>query len=72
MTAVLRAAFSWATQHFAGLHFGDGRLSNRIVKVASAMAAAPDHSLVDPHRNRADLEAAYRLLNNPKVTPAEI
>ena len=36
------------------------------------MAAAPDHSLPDQHRNWADLKAAYRFLNNPQVTPAEI
>ncbi len=36
------------------------------------MAAAPDHSLPDQHRNWADLKAAYRFLNNPEVTPAEI
>jgi hypothetical protein len=42
------------------------------VKVASAMAAAPDHSLPDQHDRWADLKAAYRFLNHPKVTPTEI
>ncbi len=36
------------------------------------MAAAPDQSLVEQHRNWADLEAAYRFVNYPEVTPAEI
>lgn len=36
------------------------------------MAAAPDHSLPDRHEDWADLKAAYRFLNNPKVTPEGI
>lgn len=36
------------------------------------MAAAPEQSLPDRHENWADLKAAYRFLNNPKVTPAEL
>lgn len=36
------------------------------------MAAAPQQSLPDQHEAWADLKAAYRFLNNPKVTPAEL
>ena len=36
------------------------------------MAAAPDQSLPDQYATWADLKAAYRFLNNPKVTPAEL
>jgi hypothetical protein len=36
------------------------------------MATAPDRSLPHQHESWADLKAAYRFLNNPKVTPAEL
>lgn len=36
------------------------------------MAAAPDQSLPQRHEDWADLKAAYRFLNNPKVTPEGI
>lgn len=44
----------------------------RVLNVAAAMAAAPDQSLPDQHETWGDLKAAYRFLNNPKVTPAEL
>lgn len=44
----------------------------RVIRIAAAMAAAPDHSLPDQHEDWADLKAAYRFLNNPKVTPEGI
>ena len=36
------------------------------------MAAAPGESLPGQNGNWADLQAAYRFFNNPKVTPAQI
>ncbi len=36
------------------------------------MAEAPDRSLPDQHENWGDIKAAYRFLNNPKVTPEGI
>jgi hypothetical protein len=42
------------------------------LKVAAAMAAAPDHSLPDQHKDWGDIKAAYRFLSNPKVTPEAI
>lgn len=44
----------------------------RVLKVAAAMAEAPDRSLPDRHKNWGDIKAAYRFLNNPKVTPEGI
>ena len=41
----------------------------RVLKVAAAMAAAPDRSVPDQHKDWGDIKAAYRFLNNPKVTP---
>lgn len=42
------------------------------MRVATAMAGAPDHSLPNQHGAWSDLKAAYRFLNNPKVTPEGI
>jgi hypothetical protein len=42
------------------------------VKIAAAMAAAPDKSVPDQHDDWCDVKAAYRFLNNPKVTPQGI
>ena len=36
------------------------------------MAAAPDGSIPDQHKDWGDIKAAYRFLNNPKVTPEGI
>jgi len=36
------------------------------------MAESPDRSLPDQHENWGDIKAAYRFLNNPKVTPEGI
>jgi hypothetical protein len=44
----------------------------RVLKVAAAMAAAPDHSVPDQHKEWGDIKAAYRFLNNPKATPEAI
>ena len=44
----------------------------RVVKIASAMTTSPDHSLPERHEDWGDLKAAYRFLNNPKVTPEGI
>jgi hypothetical protein len=44
----------------------------RVLKVASAMAAAPDQSLPKQHPAWGDLKAAYGFFNNSKVTPAEL
>lgn len=44
----------------------------RVVKVAAAMASAPDHSLPEQHEHWGDLKAAYRFLHNPKATPEGI
>ena len=44
----------------------------RVVKIAAALAAAPNHSLPDQHDGWGELKAAYHFLDNPKVTPEGI
>ena len=40
--------------------------------MAAALAEAPDRSLPDRHESWGDIKAAYRFLNNPKVSPERI
>ena len=59
--AAIRADLLWRLPSF-----------KRVVTIAAAMATAPNQSLPERHENWADLKAAYRFLNNPKVTPEGI
>jgi hypothetical protein len=54
-------------EEFAGLDLGDPRRTRRITKIAAAMAKHPQASLPSALGTAADLEAAYRLLNNEQV-----
>ena len=50
----------WAQEQFGGVDLGDARLDGRTLRIAAAMAAAPDRSLPDQHGSWADIKAAYR------------
>lgn len=54
-------------EEFAGLDLGDPRRTRRIVKIAAAIAKHPQASLPSSLGTDAELEAAYRLLNNEHV-----
>ncbi|HEX2676341.1 MAG TPA: IS4 family transposase [Polyangiales bacterium] len=51
-----------------GAKLGDERLSQRLVEVSTALARKPDQSFPKAMEGEAQLEAAYRLLSNPKVS----
>jgi hypothetical protein len=57
---------------FDGAHFGDQRLSKRLTKIASDLAAAPDDSFPQATADSAALEGLYRFLGNELVDPATI
>ena len=59
------------TEEFEGAALGDERRNARLVKLAAAIARQPDQSFPKA-LSSAELEAAYRFLNNVKVEPAEI
>src|SRR5438093_1398831 len=48
--------------------FGDVRLTARAKKIADALSERPGDSFPDVFRADADLEAAYRFVNNSRVT----
>lgn len=53
---------------FLGADFADRRLSERLVVVAGALAAAPERSLPQAIASRGQLDAAYRFFGNDRVT----
>lgn len=57
---------------FAASDFGDQRLNKRIVRVAERFGKHCNCSIPAASGGRAEMEAAYRFMNNPKVTPDKI
>lgn len=54
-------------REFTGLDLGDPRRSERVLKMVEAMAKRPQDSLPASLGTEAELEGAYRLLNNEQV-----
>ena len=55
-----------------GAEFGDQRLTKRLGKVVEELGAKPTMSVPAATHGRAEMEAAYRFFDNPKVTPEKI
>jgi hypothetical protein len=55
-----------------GISLGDKRLNQRSRKVIEALAANPEASINAATTGWADTQAAYRLFNNPNVSPEQI
>ena len=53
---------------FTYTYFGDARLTNRLCKVAAALACDPTATLPESCATEADVEGMYRLLNNERMT----
>jgi hypothetical protein len=51
---------------------GDKRLDRRLCKVIEELGESPSLSIPAATQGRAEMEAAYRLFDNPKVTPEKI
>jgi hypothetical protein len=52
--------------------FGDQRLTRRLGKIIDELEAKPTMSVPAATRGRAEMEAAYRFFDNPKVSPERI
>lgn len=52
--------------------FGDLRLTARLALIVEQLGAKPTMSVPATSRGRAEMEAAYRFFDNPKVTPDKI
>jgi hypothetical protein len=59
-------------QEAAGVDFGDTRLNDRLREVLVAFGKAPQLSIPAALGGRSEMEGAYRLFANPRVTPEEI
>lgn len=55
-----------------GADFGDERLGKRLMKVVHELGGKPNDSIPGATYSRAEMEAAYRLFANPKVSPDKI
>jgi hypothetical protein len=57
-----------AADELTGLKLGDRRLENRAVRIVAAMAQAPEKSLPQAVADDAELQGAYGLIGNKRVT----
>jgi len=65
-------AGEWAEELWGQAELGDQRRTKRVVRLAAQLAAQPGQHLPQQCGNWADLKAAYRLLNHPALTPAQL
>lgn len=62
----------WVTQEFARADLRDKRLDRRLVKTAEQLTKSPGSPINEACGTWASTQAAYRLFNNPKASPAAI
>jgi hypothetical protein len=55
-------------EEFHGADLGDARRTDRLLRIVDAIARQPDKSFPQLAAGEAELEALYRLLNNPAVS----
>lgn len=55
-------------EEFEGADLGDARRTDRLLRIADAIVRQPDKSFPQMAAGEAELEALYRLLNNPTVS----
>lgn len=63
---------SWAVAEFAEVALKDERLDRRCPRIASALEQHPTLPLNQALADWADVKAAYRFMDHPKVTPAAL
>lgn len=66
-TITLKPAGQWAQEEFAFADLGEPRLNKRVVNIATHLAASPGGTLPQAFPNWAELKAAYRFFDNPRV-----
>lgn len=71
-TGTGRTEENWAVTEFAEADLGDARRTQRVIRVATVLAQQPMASLPEACGSAAELKAAYRVLDNEAVTPAEL
>jgi hypothetical protein len=71
-TSALEPAQQWAQNEFGFADVGEPRLNKRLVKIATNLAANPAGTLPQAFTDWAELKAAYRFFDNPKVDYAKV
>jgi hypothetical protein len=66
-TSTLKPAGQWAQEEFAFADLGEPRLNKRMVQIATNLAASPGGTLPQAFADWAELKAAYRFFDNPRV-----
>src|SRR5690349_1070744 len=62
----------WAVKTFGAVECGDQRRTDRLIKVASALAKNPSASLPCASETWGETAGAYRFLSNPDVSYEQI
>src|SRR6476661_5469111 len=62
----------WAVETFGTVECGDPRRTDRLIKVASALAKNPSASLPCARDPWGETAGAYRLLDNPAISYEQI
>lgn len=70
--ATLKPASQWAQEEFAFADLGEPRLNKRVVKIATHLAVSPGGTLPQAFADWAELKAAYRFFENPRVDFAKV
>ena len=68
----LQPAENWAVETFGAAELGDPRRTDRLLKVASALAVNPSASLPQALGNWGETQGAYRFLSDPAFSYEEI
>ncbi len=63
---------SWAVEEVKVEEMGDLRLGRRLPRMLEKLAKRPEASPAEAFSGRAELTAAYRFWNNPRVSPRKI
>jgi hypothetical protein len=63
---------AWIDAELATVNFGDTRLNKRFIGMLEALANSPNASIPQAMGGKAELDAAYRLFDNDKVTDQKI
>jgi hypothetical protein len=68
----LQQAEAWAIETFGAAELGDPRRTDRLIKVASALAENPSASLPHASQTWGETQGAYRFLSDPAFTYEDI
>jgi hypothetical protein len=62
----------WFTEELESIDIGDTRLDERAPEILEALGNSPNASIPAALGGRAELKAAYRFFDNPKITPEKL